>query len=291
MHPNFFIVGAPKAGTTYLYNMLKQHPDVFFPDRKELNHFSAWEIQQQRLYYEEKVISDHDEYISLYQSASFCPIRGVASVSYLFYPKVPGRIFKSCPDARILIMLRNPCHRAFSHYLMDERLGYVDVPFSEIIFKGKADLRLSLYYQQYVELGLYAEQVKRYLDVFGREQLHVILFERARGNWERTLSDIYAFLGIPDSFMPVNEAQNPYRAGRNAALQKVYKNRRIRRFLKALLPQKLRDRLLDRLFPQNEKPKMSGEVLAELRHLYRKDTVNLGKLLNADILNMWGMND
>jgi len=177
MFPSFFIVGAPKAGTTSLYFYLKQHPEVFFPEVKELNFFSAPDILDQGLYYKTKIIRKLEAYEALYANAGNTQIRGDASVSYLLYPAVPPKIKEMVPDARIIIMLRNPVERAYSHYLMDKRLGYVKASFEDIITQRSTHKFQDLYYQQYVEVGLYADQVQRYLDSFGEKQVQIVLFE------------------------------------------------------------------------------------------------------------------
>ena len=147
---NTFIVGAAKCATTSLYRYLANHPDVFMSTPKELNYFSATELKNQELYYNEKVISNLGDYEEIFHNADADgkKILGEASVSYLFYPSVPKKIFEYNKNAKIIIILRNPIERAFSHYLMDERLGYVNIGFEEI-FKSKD--QNPLYFQQYFE--------------------------------------------------------------------------------------------------------------------------------------------
>ena len=135
--PNFFIVGAPKAGTTSLYKYLESHPDIFMSALKETNYFSFTEIEEQKLYYREKGVSDWNSYLSLFENASGKKAIGEASVSYLFYPKTARAIKEKFSDARIIIMLRNPAERALSHYFMDYKMGYVKRKFSEIVFQPR----------------------------------------------------------------------------------------------------------------------------------------------------------
>ena len=153
--PDFFIVGAPKAGTTSLYFYLEQHPEIFMSAVKETNYFSYEATVKQNLYYNERGINDWEEYLKLFSEAGKKKAIGEASVSYLFYPEVAEAIKAKFPEGKIIIMLRNPVERALSHYNMDYKLGYVKTSFDEILFsKNKTPLE-ELYYQQFISLGMY----------------------------------------------------------------------------------------------------------------------------------------
>ena len=97
--PNFFIVGAPKAGTTSLYHYLDQHPEVFMSQIKETNFFSIEEIKSQGLFYNEEKIKSLDQYLNLFKDVSNQKAIGEASVSYLFYNSVPTKIYKFNPES------------------------------------------------------------------------------------------------------------------------------------------------------------------------------------------------
>src|SRR5262245_44057756 len=133
--PNFFIVGAPKAGTTSLYEYLRRHPQVYMSPVKEPNYFSYADTVAQNLYHKEKGIEQWDEYVKLFEASNGAHAIGEASVSYLFYPEVPRRLNEKFPDARIIIVLRNPVDRAYSHYYMEHKLGYVRESFDDIVMK------------------------------------------------------------------------------------------------------------------------------------------------------------
>ncbi|MDH3324682.1 MAG: sulfotransferase, partial [Candidatus Peregrinibacteria bacterium] len=177
MLPNFFIAGAPKSGTTTLYRYLDEHRDVFMSPIKEPNFFSYDQIVEQNLYYPDKGVGSRDAYENLFKKVTKEKAIGEASVSYFFYDQVPSKIRSSIPDAKIILILRNPTARSFSHYLMDFRLGYVDTLFEDIVYKQIDCPLLDLYYQQFVELGFYYEHVKKYFDVFGEANVKVILNE------------------------------------------------------------------------------------------------------------------
>ena len=140
----FFIVGAPKAGTTSLHHYLKQHPDVYVPERKEMHFFSQPEVLN--TYYEtEEMVKSSDEYEKHYEDASNEQICGDITPSYLYNNNAANRIYSFSPEAKIIIILRDPVERAISHYLMDVRKGFVDVEMMDILLnKDKYPLHYSI---------------------------------------------------------------------------------------------------------------------------------------------------
>ena len=147
MKVDFFIVGAPKAGTTSLYHYLNEHLEVEMSSQKEPDYFSDDALQEQGLYYGKNRIDTLDKYNNLFVNHQ-AKLRGEGSVSYFFYDDVPNKIKKYNPDSKIIIMLRNPIDRAFSHYLMDYRLGLVSESFEDIVKKKSNHKYVNLFYQQ-----------------------------------------------------------------------------------------------------------------------------------------------
>jgi len=165
MKVDFFIVGAPKAGTTSLYHYLNEHPQVEMSIQKEPDYFSDKAIQKQGMYYGKNRIDTLKKYEALFMQKE-AVLYGEWSVSYLFYENVAEDIKSYNPNAKIIIMLRNPIDRAFSHYLMDYRLGLVSESFEDIIDKKSNHKNAHLFYQQYIQVGEYANQIQKYFKVF-----------------------------------------------------------------------------------------------------------------------------
>ncbi len=211
--PNFFLVGAAKAGTTSLYSYLRQHPQIFMPATiKEPHFFAQVHPSPKQRYASKAFITDRRDYLRLFRRAAGFKAIGDASPSYLWDAEAPRRIHAVNPDAKILIALRDPVERAYSHYLMDFREGVQHLPFHDALEtdwkrkdKGWAISQL------YVELGFYAQQVARYLKVFGPHSVHIVLFdelqELARGE-RRVLADILRFLDLDLTPLPaINTAR------------------------------------------------------------------------------------
>jgi hypothetical protein len=286
--PNFLIVGAPKAGTTSLYYYLKGHPEVFMCSPKEPNFFSCVEIKKQKLYYEEVGIETIENYRRLFKGVRHEKAIGEASVSYLFYPDTPLKIKQLIPDAKIIILLRNPIQRAFSHYLMDRRLGYVSLAFDDIIYKRKEHPLLHLYYQQYIELGLYYEQVKRYMDMFGQSQVKIYLTANLKSDLEGVIRNLCDFLGIDRSFpFDLSEHYNVFEEPRSKLTSLLYTSSRLRWIFSLLMPEQAGRLLKSKLFFHGDKPELDKETKNQLAMIFRNDIEKLEGLLNQDLSNWY----
>jgi len=287
MLPEFFIVGAPKAGTTLLYHYLKQHPEVFFPEMKEINFFSAPDILNQKLYYKTKVIKRLEDYQLLYHETGDARVRGDGSVSYLFYPDVADRIHDLIPDGRIIIMLRNPVERAYSHYLMDKRLGYVKASFEDIITQRSTHKFQDLYYQQYVEVGLYADQVQRYLDSFGEKQVQIVLFEDFIKDPLTVFQKMCLFLEISDEYEPQLEKHNVFAHPGNKLVGAIYGSDFFRKLVKLLFPESWNERIKESVLSNRKKPLLYQEVIETLWKIYVSDVTKLSTILKRDMYEYW----
>lgn len=271
--PNFFIVGAPKAGTTALYEYLSVHPAVFMPgNMKEPDYFSHEEILQQQLYYKTSHITEELQYKALFAGVKNQKAIGEASVSYLFYPKTAQNIYKFNPEAKIIIILREPVERAYSHYLMDLRLGLLNVELEEIVFRKLKHKFADMYYQQIVLLGKYAEQILRYLEVFKPTQIKILFYDHLKANPEDVMKSIFKFLGVDaDFYVDTSQKHNAYVAPKNRLIAKMYQMHQIRSSISQLVPDSVKNSLRSSLFRESKKPKMSDEVRDFLTSYYKSD--------------------
>jgi sulfotransferase family protein len=218
--PNFFIVGAARAGTTSLWAYLRQHPDVFLPQSelaKEPTYFAdvtpPWAPEFATL----------EGYQKVFEAATYQRAVGEASTAYLSSPESPGRIHAAFPDAKIIIVLRNPAGRAYSHYRLLCELGFEPSP----TFERGLELEAGRYerYEQglplppridrfwygayfYQRMGRYGEQIERYLKLFRKEQLHFVLFDDLQKHPIETTSAVCNFLGVDPSFRPNVQIHN-----------------------------------------------------------------------------------
>jgi hypothetical protein len=286
--PNFFIAGTPKSGTTSLYYYLNEHPEIFMCSVKEPNYFSHQQIASQNLYYSERGIRNYKEYISLFKEVTFEKAIGEASVSYLFYDMVPAKIKKSIPSAKIIIILRNPVERCFSHYLMDFRLGYIKLPFDDICYKRTKHPLLPLYYQQFVEMGFYYEQIKRYIDVFGREQVKFFLYEDFNKDICGVIKSVYGFLDVDPNVIPnISTQYNVYQRPKSNVVKYLYSYNFSRRSMKKIVPYNLLKILERKLFLKENKPKLPLSTQRYLNGLFKENMLQTAELLDNDRVARW----
>ncbi|MEI7801043.1 MAG: sulfotransferase [Bacteroidota bacterium] len=309
---DFFIVGAAKAGSTSIYQYLKQHPGIYLPPIKELNFFSD-DIRRKnfRPEYAKSVYLDVDAYLNegmkhevfhgfieqaaqhekLFEPAKPGQLAGELSNTYLYSETAAQNIFKYNPKSKIIMLLRNPVERAFSHYQMDLRSGLVHNDFITEFNNDRHKIPKgwgisNLYY----ELGLYYEQAKRYFDLFPREQIHIILFDDLLLDKVKTMQALSSFLNIDDKFQfnletKFNEAAMP----RNKFVLWLKKRKNISRFFKSLIPAKLFSLLKEIAFSKKHLPEITAEEKQTVFGYYHDDLLKLTTLIRRD-LSRWMKN-
>jgi len=287
MLPNFIIVGTPKAGTTSLYHYLSEHPQVFMSEPKEVNYFSKDEIEEQGLYYQDFKAKDLKSYEALFNQVRNEVAIGEGSVSYLYYPKTPQKIKNILPDIKIIILLRDPIERAYSHYLMDFRMGLINLSFEEVVYKTSNHKKIDLFYQQYIELGLYYKQVKRYVDTFGNTQIKIFLQEDLKNNTEKVIFDLYSFLDIDNSIIiDTNQQHNAFSMPKNKVIHQLYSSYIIRSLIKTVFTKKIKEQIKNIFFERKKKPKLNYKTKEYLQKIYFEDIKKLESLINQD-LSQW----
>lgn len=281
--PNFFIVGTPKAGTTSLYHYLDEHPDVFVSPIKETNFFSYEEIKSQGLFYNEEHICTLSAYEDQFANAGKAKAIGEASVSYLFYPSVPAKIKYYNPDAKIIAILRNPIDRGYSHYLMDRRLGFVSMSYEDIIAKRGDHKKIDLFYQQYVGLGCYYEQLKRYIDCFGKGAVKIFLQEDLIADMDGVMVSIYEFLEVDAKFkLSDKENYNSFSAPKNKIVEKIYAARGIRKLAKRITGVHA-EKVKGLFMTKDRKPKLPENIKHKLIAIYKEDILATQKLIGRSL--------
>ena len=210
--PDFFIVGAPRCGTTALVEYLSWHPDIFMA-KKEM-HFFGGDLHFGAQFYRR----DHKAYLAEFNDRNGEPRAGEASVWYLFSEQAAAEIKAFNAEARIIIMLRQPAEMLCALYNMFRCDGNEYLPAFEQALAAQVDRRSGrkigrrTYLRQgllYHEVARYTQQVRRYFDVFGRDRVRVVLFDDFAANTAGVYGEVLEFLGvdstrIPESFPVVN---------------------------------------------------------------------------------------
>ncbi len=227
--PNFFIVGAPRCGTTAMYTYLKAHPEVFMPDELKEPHFFGSDLKKDIHWYFNR-IKNEAKYLNLFSKAQNKKRVGEASVFYFYSKSAPVEIKRFSPDAKIIIMVRNPVDMLFSfHTLMKFQGADIDTFDSEWHKSVNPSLPFNEFsFRDMTKLTTY---IKNYIDVFTRNNVHVIIYDDLKNNTAITYNSVLAFLGIDESFCPNLEIINATPVG-------IVKNNKLSRFLFSHFPPK-----------------------------------------------------
>ena len=275
--PNFFIVGTPKGGTTSLFNYLEEHPEVYVPVLKEPHFFSVPEVLD--TYYKTTIIKDENTYLKLYKDVKEQKAIGDLSTSYLFNKNSAKRIKKFNPDARIIMVLRNPVDRAISHYLMDYNLGYIDVPFSKIIQDKE---KYSIFYREYIKLGYYETQVKNYYNLFDKSKILIVLSDELFSHPLKTISRIYNFIGVSKSYIPnTQNIYNQYSKPKFKFIKKLIRSKKTMYILNHL-PKGIKGTIKSKMYSDAEKPEFNKEK-DFLKLLFRENVIKTSAIIEKDL--------
>lgn len=276
--PDFFIVGAPKAGTTSLYRYLNRIPGIFLSPTKEPHFF----IPETAIVSKITRIETEDKYLQLFNAALLGDLCGEASTAYLRAPEAPKLIAASSPQAKIIIILREPAARAFSHYLMRWAAGGISVSFEDGLDKFHWNEEgYSTFLQGVIKPGFYTEQVKRYLEVFGADNVKIFMFDDFARDPESIVAETLEFLGVDAAPVLENyQSHNNYQAIRGRWAHALLSKKYLFRWLKPLVPPQLKWKLI-RLFLQKEadKPTLTPADRATLTQIYQADVLQLRLLL------------
>ncbi len=304
--PNFFIVGSAKSGTTSIYNYLKQHPDIFMSPIKETHHFStdidsskfrpdyaanlninidSWLDGDQKKEIFHAFVKDWDKYLKLFKNSENQKAIGEVTNSYLYSKEAAKNIQSKFPEGKIIMILRNPVERAFSHFLMDLKSGLETGSFLEAFKKDMAKSNKGWGISNvYYEIGMYYEQVKRYLTVFPQEQIKIILYDDYRNDAIKTLKEICNFLNIDSNFeFEFSKEHNKAMIPKSGAVALMMRQKGLKAFAKKIFPKSWKNIFSKIFFTNKNLPKLSVDDRKYLIELYKEDIQKLAQLINRDL--------
>jgi len=235
------------------------------------------------MYYAKKRVDSIKKYHSLFFDISECKIKGEASVSYLFYKEVPEKLFNYNPKAKIIIMLRNPIDRAFSHYLMDYRLGIISDSFEDIVLRKSNHKNASLFFQQYIEVSEYAKQIKRYFDTFPPQNIMIIDYDEFKIDVAKSVNDVYSFLSVDNKFRAnLKKKHNTFSMPKNRLIRYFYSFVSFRKILRQIIPLFCVKKIRSILFKDDRRPILSSKIRMFLYNYFREDVIKTSSITNKD---------
>ena len=181
--PDFVIVGPPKCATTWMYECLGEHPDVYMPDTDSVNYFDM------------NFHRDIEWYSQHFEDAETPDIVGEESPQYLFDINATERMSNDNPDTKLIMCLRNPMKRAFSHYWHEKKKN-------RILYDFEDALEIYPIYHDWISPGFYYQHLKRFKQHFPEENIKVLIFDDLKEDDESFIQEIFEFVGADPDFRP-----------------------------------------------------------------------------------------
>lgn len=300
-----FIIGAAKSGTTSVYEWLKAHPDVYMSPSKEPRYFAPDLYGGHPHDFRHGV--DEQRYLDLFAGATTEKRLGEASPRYIYSTDAPRLIHDFQPEARIIALVRNPVEMIYSLHNQRVSEGIEDITDFEEALAAEDDRRqgrravprmvnpkMALYRDQ----GRFGEQLARWLEVFPRDQLHVILFDDLANEPAETYRSVLAFLDVDADFRPASfAAQNLSWTPRSSRLRAVTQSPPAKWVAYRALPRLFGERgsrritrtfRYSRLYrKQRPRAPLSPALRQRLEDHFEDDVVRLGQIVGRDLLRLW----
>lgn len=276
--PNFIIIGAGKAGTSALYHWLRQHPEVFMPRSIKETFFFLYEPDdpdhQASAGTARFPVASADGYEALFAPAGDAKAIGEATPLYLEIPGTAKKIKALLPDARLILSLREPVSRVYSHAQMNVRQGRAT--------DAVAEARRMAATGEHV----YAPRIEAYLKHYPRGQLCVVLHERLSADPQGTLAEIFRFLGVDPEFRPdTSVLHNPGGLPRSRLAQRLIDIPALR-VMRPFAPDAVFKLVAKARNLNARKADLPPDLRAELAPRYRDDILATQALLGLD-LSAW----
>jgi Sulfotransferase domain len=282
MLPNFLIIGAAKGGTNALHSYLREHPDIFMPETKELKFFSHEEVWSQGVQW----------YSSLFPEGY--KLYGEGSVQYTMFPNFPDppkRIASTLPDVRMIFLVRDPIERMQSQYRHLFALGLEHDPVEDAFLRDWPSLEIYRRPEErslYIHYSMYAMQLERYLEIFPPDRLLVLTSEELHVAETRpaAMGKILGFLGLDPSWTAPVVEQEFHKAEERRTLRSPKLHEKISRApgykrLTGVVPQRVKVALA----PLIVKGIDPGPQVAEVTETFRKE---LESILAPDVARLRG---
>jgi hypothetical protein len=293
--PNLFILGAPKCATSALYLYLRQHPEIFMA-QKEIHYFG------QDLVFKNKGRISRQDFLEQYSGAGQERYRGDSAIWYLYSETAASEIRAASPDARCIVLLRNPVDVVYSLHSEFLYQGDEDLADFATALEAENDRRLGKripsscntpWALQYRSVARFGEQLARYRALFDPDQIHIVMYDDLARDAAQVYRDVLRFLGVDETFQPEFAVVNPNSVARSGVFRQFLRHppkpvRAIAR--KALKSQATRSALGHRLMELNtvrvSRPPLDPAIRDMLQREFSPDIERLADQVGRD-LSSW----
>jgi len=274
--PEFIFIGPDKSGSTWIYDVLDWHPQVYVAPSKELEFFDH--------YYHRGL----DWYLGYFQGAGDVQrVVGEVCHNYLFSAQACARIHQDFPRMKLMVCLREPVARAFSAYLYMIKQGRLSGSFADAVD----------HMDELIDHGCYARHLQPYFEKFGREQIHIALFDDLQSDPSVFANEMFAFLGVDVLGLPEALRGKSLPASRPRSLLAAKLAKQTALLIRALgLPRlvtkiktlPLVQQTLYKEYDPENKPRPDAQTVARLRSVFSEDIKQLDEWFGLDLAALWG---
>ena len=295
MLPNFIGIGAPKSGTTWIFKVLNQHPEIYIPSSKELHFFADYNLNSSKQYQYEDYFTD----VNIDKHKAI----GEISTDYLKSIYAPQRVKEMIPNVKLFVSLRNPIDQAYSMYWHMLRQNFHQ--WQEDKIPSSFEEAIEKYEEPLLHHALYFTNIQNWLTYFDKSQLKIIFFDDIILEPQKTSSELFQFLEVDSKFVPLllqnNSSTREGVCPKNPSYHEIYKfvygfaNKNIYHHMKKIIGMKNANVLKESLniryffetfFFKKGYPEMKQETREYLKDYYREEISNL-EILCERRLKQW----
>lgn len=302
IYPNLFLIGGMRCGSTALHLLLDQHPDINMSSKKE-PYFLIAELKRQNLannyskeleedletYIEKGNYRTIDKYSTLFDTTRNYKYRGEAS-HYIYHPDSASFLKKKSPQAKIIISVRNPIERLYSHfYHLERRQEFLsndlDAYVNHILIQHQESN------SKILSKGLYFDAVSHWIEIFGEDNVKIVVYEEFKNDRQKVISEIFDWLDLSDSRITNLRPQKTGKIKFKKLFFFINSSTFIKNILRNILSIKYRVRLRSifyDIFIKKKRINIERSTRKLLVEFYKEDTIKLEKLLKKKIL--WDKN-
>lgn len=298
--PDFFLIGVPRAATTSYYYGLRQHPGIFAPDLKEAC-FTCPDLDPGTRRVGTRWMYDRDEYLALFRAARPDQLIGEGCMYNIYSPAAPAMIRALSPGARLLLQLRDPVEQVRSNHglkviMLDaahEDLGEA-IALQDLAQRDRKEPPVNMRDYGLRDKATVGPGLARFIHEFGRDRIHVTLYEDFAAHPLSVFRSAFGFLGVHEGFVPEVQVMVPNRRARSNRVNRIMGSGRVVERAKRLVPTRLHPaarRMAMVGFQLNRRratrDPVDPELLARLREDFRPEVERLSELTGRDLVERW----
>jgi hypothetical protein len=303
--PNLFIVGHPRTGTSALHDALDQHPDIFMSIPKEPAYFAKDLHAESDLFHKKSKyfhFRSENQYFKIFKQCTHEKIAGESTAVYLYSKVAAKEIYTFNPEAKIIMILREPVSWLRSYYAKAVQIigeNQADIKDAIVLenerkkgkyLSEKAMAPSMLYYSEFLK---FCDQIQRYSDLFDQANIKIIIYDDFKRDNPKMYREILKFLEVDPDFAPRFKMVNVSKTrAKWPIIQQIFQNPYLTRFAIRLMPKDLFSKISmaywERFFKNEKTRQIDADLKVKLMYKFKPEVQLLSDLLNRNLIELWG---